>query len=125
VSLGFKSKWIFISFVSFVVIWVGTDFGLWYSALVIGFLSALVLRRTWPSLTAAWMASVGAWGLQLLWQARSAPIGRAAAAVTGMMGFGKAAFVTILLTLMVAFLMATCGAWLGVTAVSWFRQIRS
>lgn len=113
-------KWTVVAVVALALIWALTDFGLWYSGIIVGFLVGIFLQRGWRTLTVVWVACLGAWGLQLLWQARTAPMGEAASVVTGMMGFGTQGVITIVLTLSVAFLLATAGAWLGLATIGLF-----
>ncbi|MHB1628515.1 MAG: hypothetical protein ACYCVB_09125, partial [Bacilli bacterium] len=89
--------------------------GLWYVALIAGMLMGLFVRGALRAFVLAWLISLGGWGFELLWQSLYAPIGRAASAVAGMMGLPVSqGGAVIALTLILAFLFGTVGAWFGV-----------
>lgn len=87
--------------------------GLWWMALVCGLLIGLLVR--------GWRAAVGGlligglgWGIPLLWQARTEPVGLVAGVLGGLLGVGPAAALAV--TLLVGVLLALAGAWVGIAA---------
>lgn len=114
--------WWGVTLASLVVTWVATDAHVWYMSLIVGCADSLVLFGIWRGLAAAWISSVGAWGASLLWQAKSAPIPQASSMIAGMMGFGADAFLPVLLTLLVAFLLATAGSLVGLACLRLIRM---
>ena len=73
----------------------------------------LVVRRGPAAL--AWGALVGAlaWGLPLAWLSRSAPVGRTAQVVSGILGLRATSVPAIVLTVLVGALLGLTGAWLA------------
>ncbi len=113
-----KAGWsygLLIWVVGVAAVWFGNQYGLWYVALIAGMLMGLFVQGAWRAFVLAWLISLGGWGFELLWQSLYEPIGRAASAVAGMMGLPVSqGGVVIALTLILAFLFGTAGAWFGV-----------
>lgn len=85
--------------------------GLWWMAMVAGLMLGLLVR--------GWRAGVGAllvgalgWGLPLLWQARTEPVGAVAGVLGGLLGVPAAA--AFVVTLLVGVLLALAGGWVGI-----------
>ena len=115
------------------VIWAGNHFGLWWITMLVGLAIGVVLRGTWATLIAAALAAVGGWGLDLLWQSRQVDIGGVASVIAGILGLGQPfntnfgsggvsgtpefgasnGYIVILLTLVLALLLALAGTWAG------------
>ena len=98
---------------------------LWYATLIVAFLLSLLGRRAITSLLAGWIAAIGGWGLPLAWQSLHMPIGRTASLITGIMGFGNSPVLSIALTLLIAFLFGSAGAWLAIALAGLFRRAHS
>ncbi len=87
--------------------------GLWWILLVTGFGLGLLLRGRWAWLGALLTGGLG-WGIPLFWQARDTPVGSVADVLGGLLGVPAAA--AVVLTLLVAVLLALAGAWVGIAA---------
>jgi hypothetical protein len=99
------------------VIWAGNLFGLWWLATALGVALGLSLPRAGAAIAAAAIAGVLGWGLPLLQQSLSVPIGRTASVVAGIMGFGAGnGAIVVAVTLLLAVLLAVTGAWVGSAA---------
>ncbi len=106
------------------VVWAGNLFGLWWLATVLGVVLGLSLLRAGVAIATAAIAGVLGWGLPLLQQSLSLPIGRAASVVAGIMGFGAGnGAIVIAVTLLLALLLAVTGAWVGSTFRRLFRPM--
>jgi hypothetical protein len=97
------------------VAWLGEAAGLWWLTFVVGVAIGLAVRRSRTSLLASSLAGALGWGLPLAWLALFAPVGRAAAVVSGVFGVEGGAL-AIGLTVLLGVLLATTGAWLGSAA---------
>jgi hypothetical protein len=87
--------------------------GLWWMPLVAGFALGVLLRGRRAWLGALLTGALG-WGLPLLWQARTEPVG----AVAGVLGrlLGIPAAVALAVTVLVGVVLALAGVWVGVAA---------
>lgn len=100
--------------IGILAVWIGTHLGWWWCLLPVGLIYGLAIRTTRRALLLAVLAACGAWALDLLWQSLGADILGAAGVIAGIMGIGTGGGIwVILLTLVVAALLAVCGAWLG------------
>lgn len=96
-------------------IWIANQHGMWYGALIVCALIGLFTRGTLRAFALAWLSALGGWGLELLWESLREPIAGAASAVAGMAGLSAAQGGTLIAAaLILAFLFATVGAWVGV-----------
>ncbi len=101
--------------VAVAAIWAANQFGLWYGAMITSVLIGLFMRGASRAFVVAWLSALAGWGFELLWEALHEPIAGAASAVAGMMGLAaNQGGVVIALTLILAFLLGTVGAWFGV-----------
>ncbi len=87
--------------------------GLWWATPLVGLVLGLLLGG-FRSAGIAFLSGLVGWGLGLLWQEIHIPIGGTANVVAGIMGFGASGGVIVIaLTLLIAALLATAGAWVG------------
>ena len=100
--------------VGIIIIWQANHFGWWWVTALVGAALGVGLRGTWRVLTAAALASLAGWGLDLAAQSLGANIGAVAGTVSGIMGFGThSGFIVVLLALIFALLLGLAGAWAG------------
>lgn len=100
--------------VAAVVVAVTAQAGLWFAPFAIG-VTAGVLSRWWRGTVLAAAAGAAAgWALPLwILALRGYPSGATARAIAGFAGLPAFAFVTVVVTLLLAFLQAAVGAWLA------------
>ena len=102
--------------VGIVVVWAANHFGLWWVTTLVGVAIGVGFRGTLKVLGAASLVAVAGWGLDLAFQSLTEPLGSAATTVAGIMGFGQAGIIVVVLALVFAWLLAAVGAWLGAAA---------
>lgn len=96
------------------LIWITNAMGWWWATAVVGLFIGALLAPGARKPLAAWLAGALGWLLPLVWQAHSAPIGRAASTISGMMGFGTSAgWIVWVLTGVFGALLCVCPAWFG------------
>ncbi|MDQ2886379.1 MAG: hypothetical protein M3Y39_09855 [Chloroflexota bacterium] len=96
------------------LVWLCNIFGLWWVAIVVGFLIGLLLRGKNAFAAAVLIGGLG-WGLPLLMQSLRAPVGQVAATVAILVGLGSSGGpLVILLTVLLGVLLCVVGTWLGV-----------
>jgi hypothetical protein len=96
-----------------VVVWAANHLGLWWVTALVGVALGLGFRGTLKILGATSLVAVAAWGLDLAYQAIAQPLGAAATVVAGIMGFGRAGVIVVVLALVFAWLLGAAGAWVG------------
>jgi hypothetical protein len=102
--------------IGMIVTWGGNAFGCWWITVLVGLFTGFFLRKAWLRIVITFTAAVGGWGLDLLWQARSANIAGAASVVAGILGLGAAnGYLVVMLTLVFAWILCLVGSWVGVT----------
>lgn len=87
--------------------------GLWWMPLVTGFALGVLMRGRGAWLGAVITGALG-WGLPLLWQARTEPVGAVAGVLGGLLGVPAA--VALAVTVLVGVVLAVAGVWVGIAA---------
>jgi hypothetical protein len=109
-----------------IVTWGGNSFGFWWITVLVGLLIGFFLRRSWLRTEIIFLAAVGGWGLDLLWQARSTNIAGAASVVAAIFGLGATnGYLVIVLTLAFAWILCLVGSWVGVAARQMIMTFRA
>ncbi|HEY4019859.1 MAG TPA: hypothetical protein VGM75_14295 [Pseudonocardiaceae bacterium] len=106
------------------VVWFGSDLGLWFAPVVVGLLAGIgtgLRRNRWPAAygLAALVAVVG-WVLPLgLRAVAGQPVMGAANTTADLAGFAGAGSVVLAATVIVALLQSVVGTWLGRAVTCW------
>jgi len=98
------------------VVWVAAAGGLWWMPLPVGLVVGLILRGGRAIVAVTALAAALGWGLPLAARALSAPVGKTASVVAGILGLGAgngAGAVVVVVTLVLAALLGLAGAWVG------------
>ena len=106
-------KRLLVFVVAAAVVAVTAQLGLWFAPFVVGVIAGLLSLRWRRVVLAAAAGAVLGWGLPLwILALRGFPAGATARAIAGFAGLPPFAFVTVVVTLLLAFLQAVVGSWL-------------
>jgi len=96
------------------VVWAAAGGGLWWMPLPVGLVVGLILRGGRAIVAVTALAAALGWGLPLAARSLSAPVGKTASVVAGILGLGAGAgVVVVVVTLVLAALLGLAGAWVG------------
>ncbi|QQE77501.1 hypothetical protein [Alicyclobacillus sp. SO9] len=101
------------------VVWLGNQFGQWYFTFVVGLVIGLWGRPGFSTWLGSWAVGVIGWGLPLALRAVHEPVIKTADVVAGIAGLGNSGMVVLGVTILLGFLLATVGVWLGAALRSW------
>jgi hypothetical protein len=109
------------------IVWAANLAGLWWVTTLAGVSLGLLPQRGREVLGLSCLIGALGWGLPLVWQALTLPIGRVADVVGGIMGFGTTdGPLVIVLVLLLGLLLCLTGMWVGralrLAVVSVFRK---
>jgi hypothetical protein len=92
----------------------GNHFGFWWIIFLVGLGTGVLMRGPLMLFGATFLASVGGWGLDLLWQSLHVDIGGVASLLAGILGLGTTSgYLVIIITLLFAWLLCLSGMWVG------------
>jgi len=107
--------------IGIILVWVGILLGLWWLAIVIGFLLGFVKARTLIALLLSLSIGGLGWGLPLFYRSFQLPIGNVASLVASILGIGSAnGWIVVVLTVLLGIFFCIVGAWVGSAS----RQIK-
>lgn len=109
------------------VVWFGSDLGLWFAPVVVGLLAGIgtgLRRSRWPAAYGlVVLAAVLGWLLPLgLRAVAGQPVMGAANTTADLAGFAGAGGIVVVATVLVALLQAVVGTWLGRAVTGWLAR---